>query len=165
MLGGVRAAAVGAVFCFFSFDKNTGKKAMLGLILALIASLLRAGMGLSYKYGIMHGADAQGISIGTSFFWIFGGVLYCLLRKEPVKASLEGKMILPGVISGVFVAGIVFFMASALKYGNASVVLTIAQMSFLGTLALSVIFLKEKLTVRKITGMSCGIAAILLLSL
>lgn len=159
------ACAVGAVFCFFSFGKGTGNKALWGLVLALTASLLRAGMGLSYKYGIMHGADAQGISIGTSFFWIFGGLIYCLLRKEPIKASFERKMLLTGGISGLFVAGIVFFMAQALKFGNASVVLTIAQMSFLGTLVLSVIFLKEKLTFRKITGMVCGIAAILLLSL
>ena len=159
------AAAVGAVFCFFSFEKSGNKKAALGLLLALSASLLRAGMGLSYKYGIMQGADANGISIGTSFFWVFGGILYCLLRKEPIRASLNKTMLLTGSISGIFVAGIVFFMASALKYGDASIVLTIAQMSFLGTLNLSVIFLKEKLSIRKITGMLCGIAAILLLCL
>ena len=159
------AAAVGAVFCFFSFEKNSNKKAALGLFLALAASLLRAGMGLSYKYGIMQGADSNGISIGTSFFWIFGGLLYCLIRKEPVRASFNRNMLITGGISGIFVAGIVFFMASALKYGDASVVLTIAQMSFLGTLTLSVIFLKEKLSIRKIAGMICGIAAILLLSL
>ena len=80
------------------------------------------------------------------------------------RASLERRMLLTGVISGLFVAGIVFFMASALKYGNASIVLTIAQMSFIGTLILSVIFLKEKLDAKKITGMICGIGAILLLS-
>lgn len=158
------ASAVGAVLCFFNFDKNSGRHAALGLVLVMIASLLRAGMGLSYKYGIMQGADAQGISIGTSIFWIFGGIIYCLIRREPVRASLERRMLLTGVISGLFVAGIVFFMASALKYGNASIVLTIAQMSFIGTLILSVIFLKEKLDAKKITGMICGIGAILLLS-
>ncbi|MBE6392892.1 MAG: DMT family transporter [Lentisphaerae bacterium] len=159
------AAAAAAVFCFFSFEKNDSKKALLGLGLAIAASLLRAGMGLSYKYGIMQGADANGISIGTSFFWIFGGIIYCLIRKEPIRASFNKYMLITGIVSGVFVAGIVFFMASALKYGDASVVLTIAQMSFLGTLALSVIFLKEKLSPLKITGMLCGIASIFLLTL
>ena len=38
-------------------------------------------------------------------------------------------------------------------------------MSFLGTLLLSVIFLKEKLEPFKIAGMVCGTAAILLLAL
>ena len=160
------AAAVGAVICFFDFDKSGAfAKARLGLFLALTASLLRAGLGLSCKYGIMRGADPNAISLMMSFFWIGGGALYCLLRKEPFRASFKGPMLLTGVISGLFVAGIVFFMNSALKYGDASVVLTIAQMSFLGTLALSVIFLKEKLSAKKIVGMICGIAAILLMSL
>ena len=159
------AAAIAAVCCFFNIDKNSGKRAGLGLLLALIASLLRAGLGLSCKYGFMHGADVQGVNIGISFFWIVGGIIYCIVRKEPVKASFEKKMLLTNLVSGIFVAGIVFFMNNALKYGNASIVLTIAQMSFLGTLALSMIFLKEKLDHKKIAGMLCGITALLLLSL
>ena len=159
------AAAAAAVFCFFSFEKKDSQKALLGLGLALTASLLRAGMGLSYKYGIMQGADSNAISIGTSIFWIFGGVIYALIRKEPIRASFNKYMLITGAVSGIFVSGIVFFMASALKYGDASVVLTIAQMSFIGTLALSVIFLKEKLTPLKITGIICGIVSILLLTL
>ena len=158
-------AAVGAVCCFFSVDKKSGKQAGFGLLLALIASLLRAGLGLSCKYGFMHGADVQGVNLGISFFWIVGGAVYCILRKEPVRASFEKRILLTNLISGIFVAGIVFFMNNALKYGDASIVLTIAQMSFLGTLALSMIFLKEKLDRKKITGMVCGITALLLLSL
>ena len=68
-------------------------------------------------------------------------------------------------LSGVFVVGIVFFMAKALQAGAAGVVLSIAQMSFLGTLFLSVVFLKEKLEVFKVSGIVCGVAAILLLAL
>ena len=158
-------AAVCAVCCFFSVDKNAGKTALRGLLMALVASLLRAGMGLSCKYGITQGADAQAISIITSFFWIAGGGVFCLLKREPVKGSINQFMLLTGCISGLFVGGIIFFMNMALKYGDASVVLTIAQMSFLATLLLSVIFLREKLTCKKIIGMLCGIAAILLMSL
>ena len=47
---------------------------------------------------------------------------------------------------------------------NASIVLPIAQMSFLATFVLSVILLKEKITVQKITGIVCGVAAMLLLT-
>ena len=68
-------------------------------------------------------------------------------------------------VSGLLVAGIVFFMAQSLALAKASIVLPIAQMSFLGTLTLSAIFLKERLTFPKILGILCGIAAILLLSL
>ena len=68
-------------------------------------------------------------------------------------------------VSGVFVCGIIFFMAKALQSGAAGIVLSIAQMSFLGTLFLSVIFLKEKLEKFKIAGIICGVAAILMLAL
>jgi len=63
----------------------------------------------------------------------------------------------------LLVAGIIYFMAKSLLYGKASIVSPIAQMSFLGTLLLSMVFLKEKLTFRKGLGMACGLAAILLL--
>lgn len=160
------ALAAAAVCCFFSPDRSKAARgAGIGLLMAVAASFLRACMGLSYKYGIMHGADANGLSIGTSFMWIAGGVLYCAIRREPVRSSFDPKVFLTGVVSGLFVAGIVFFMALSLKYGDASVVLPIAQMSFIGTLVLSVIFLKEKLSARKIAGMVCGVLAVLLLSL
>ena len=156
------AAAVGAVFCFFSFEKNAGKHAALGIVLALTASLLRAGMGLSYKYGFLQGADQNGVAAANSIFWIFGGIIYALAVER--NFHLPDKRLLGfGALSGLLISGIVFFMAASLKLGNASIVLPIAQMSFLGTLLLSVIFLKEKLDARKIAAVICGTAAILLL--
>jgi uncharacterized membrane protein len=56
-------------------------------------------------------------------------------------------------------------MMLALSVGNASIVLSIAQMSFLLTFILSVIFLKEKVTLFKLLAMVCGVGAILLLTL
>ena len=49
--------------------------------------------------------------------------------------------------------------------GNASVVNPIAQMSFLGTMLLSCVFLKEKLDFRKMAALMLGCTAVLLLSL
>ena len=56
-------------------------------------------------------------------------------------------------------------MALSLKLGSASVVLPIAQMSFLVTGALGIILLKEKLTKGKALAFLLGVAAILLLSI
>ena len=56
-------------------------------------------------------------------------------------------------------------MARMNATGNASVVNPIAQMSFLGTFALSAIFLKEKMTPKKICALLLGIAAIIFLTL
>ena len=138
------------------------KAGMIGFGMVLLAAFLRAGMGLSYKYGFLHGADQNGVAVVNSFFWIFGGLLYAFLVERNFK--FPDKLLLGyGTLSGVLVAGIVFFMAGSLKLGNASIVLPIAQMSFLGTLLLSVLFLKEKVDILKIIAVLSGTAAILLL--
>ena len=137
--------------------------AELGLFLALAACLLRAGMGLTYKWGFLRGADSNGVVVINSFFWIIGGILYAWLREKDPK--INPKLVGYGIFSGVLISGIVLFMALALKYGNASVTLPIAQMSFLGTFGLSIIFFKEPVTWRKIVAVLCGVAAILLLVL
>ncbi len=70
-----------------------------------------------------------------------------------------------GALSGVIVAAIVFFMAGSLFYGKAAVVLPIAQMSFIGTFVLGIVFLKERFSRAHIPALLCGIAAVILLSL
>ena len=139
-------------------------KAKLGFTLAVLASVLRAGMGLSYKYGFSHQADLNGVTKLNAFFWLAGGVLYSLFREHKVSLPTKHDWLI-GVTSGVFVAGIVFFMAQMNACGNASVVNPIAQMSFLGTFLLSAVFLKEKMTMQKIIAVLFGIGAIAFLTI
>ncbi|MBQ9775861.1 MAG: EamA family transporter [Lentisphaeria bacterium] len=157
--------AILAVLAFIprkSGSEAAKKAGMIGFGMVLLAAFLRAGMGLSYKYGFLHGADQNGVAVVNSFFWIFGGLLYAFLVERNFK--FPDKLLLGyGALSGVLVAGIVFFMAASVNLGNASIVLPIAQMSFLGTLLLSVLFLKEKVDILKIIAVLSGTAAILLL--
>ena len=55
--------AVAAIFMFFLDNPHTRhtNKAKLGFYLVGMAALLRAGMGLSYKYAFMHGADRNSL--------------------------------------------------------------------------------------------------------
>ncbi len=165
------AAAFAAVLFFLPGSKNsTGtspREAKLGLILVIIAAILRAGMGLSYKYGFNLGASANGVNLVNGICWIIGGGIYFLLR-ECKNAQLDKwnrKVAGYGVLSGLFVFGIVFFMAHSVRLGNASIVLPIMQMSFVVTFVLSAVFLKEKLTLYKLSALICGAAALLLLSI
>ncbi len=167
-LGVVWAAL--AIFFFLPKKSSSPDKpefsprvARLGFWMVVIAALLRAGMGLTYKEGFLHGADNNGLLLLNGLFWIIGGVLYSLLREKFRGWKLGTKELGFSALSGVLVTGIVFLMAKALALGNASIVMPIAQMSFLGTLVLSVIFLKEKIDFRKAAGICCGIVAILLL--
>ena len=134
-------------------------------IMVLTGSLLRAGMGLSYRYGFSAaGADRPYVLLINAVFWVIGGILWYLLAERK-KSSFDWRTVKFGVLSGVLVTGIVVFMALSLQYGKAAVVLPIAQMSFLLTGAAGVIFLKEKFTLRTAAAFTCGCAAILLLSI
>jgi drug/metabolite transporter (DMT)-like permease len=165
------ACACAAVCAFVprSKDKKEVRRALgCAFAVMLIASLMRAGMGLSYRYGFQHGASEKYVVVVNSLFWIFGGVLYTALRERALlpysKADWKNLFVL-GSLSGALVTGIVVTMALSLKLGSASVVLPIAQMSFLVTGALGIWLLKEKLTFGKALAFVCGVAAILLLSI
>lgn len=143
---------------------DAAKFALAGFLMVLAAALLRAGMGLSYRFGFLNGADKNMVVVVNSIFWIIGGLLFAWFRE---KQSLKKQPHIwrYGSLSGLLVAGIVFTMAGALNYGKASIVLPIAQMSFLLTFACSAVFLHEKMTKSVWVGIVCGIGAVLLLSI
>ena len=165
------AAALAAVLFFLPGSKNNSgtspRDARLGLILVIIAAVLRAGMGLSYKYGFNLGASANGVNLVNGICWILGGGIYFILRERnnALLDKWSRKVAGYGILSGLFVFGIVFFMAHSVRLGNASIVLPIMQMSFVVTFVLSAVFLKEKITIYKFLALASGAAALLLLSI
>ena len=145
-------------------NSDSSKWALQAIVMVGIAAFMRAAMNLSYKYGFLHGANKDVVPFINSLFWIFGGLLYALIRERKI-VKFDRKLVGYGVMSGVLVAGIVFFMAASLFYGKASVVAPLAQMSFIGTFVLGVLFLKEKFSKKHLGALLCGIAAVILLSL
>jgi drug/metabolite transporter (DMT)-like permease len=146
------------------FAENRGSSLLIPVILIISASVFRAGLGLSCKYGPMQGASANGISLIIEVVWIISGLVYYLVKERKLYKP-EKSTFFYGALSGLLVMGILVFMVQALacEGAYASVVLAIAQMSFLATFILSVIFLKEKVTWRKLAALACGTAALLLL--
>ena len=158
--------AMGAVLAFLPpRGGKAGNFAMGGFLMVLAAAFLRAAMGLSYKFGLLNGADRNMIVMVNSLFWIVGGSLYAYCREKRPSIRTQPHLLRYGAIAGLVTAAICLTMAAALKYGEASVVLPIAQMSFLLTFICSAWFLHEKMRWTTILGMICGIGAVLLLSL
>ncbi len=156
-------SALAAVIVFLPYDSIKGASGV-GFMLALVASILRAFMGISYKYAFINGVDKNAIVLINSLLWIIPGFLYAAIREKQLNWIKDKSVLKYSAISGILVAGIVFGMAGSLNAGEASRVLPIAQMSFLGTFGLSVIFLKEKCDLRKSVALIFGIIAILLLA-
>ena len=159
---GVLLAAL-AVLAFLPAGGDAKKLRNAGLILVLAAAAVRSGMGIAYKYGFTQGADRNGIILINSIFWIVCGGFYALFREKAAFRP-ERKVLRYGLLSGFLLAGIVVFMALSLEQGSASVVLPVAQMSFLGTFLLSALLLKEKLSLCKAAALLSGSAAIILLT-
>lgn len=158
--------AIGAVLCFLTLPetKNKGRKklAKLGIYMVILAALLRSAMGISYKFAFNNNSDEYGMTVIIGVFWILGGLIYSTLRERK-QAKLDKPLLFYGFLSGIFVAGITIFMALAVKNGEASITLPIAQMSFPITFLLSILCLKEPITKWKILGVIFSIAAVLLL--
>ena len=162
------ALALLAVLAFMPVgEKKPAAARNLDYIMLILAMVLRAGMGIAYKYAFLHGAAENGVQIVNGIAWIVCGLIYYFWRERRscgLRVAFAPKVLGYGALSGVFVAGIIYCMARSLALGDASIVLPIQQMSFLATFFLGVFFLHEQVTWRKVFALLCGAAALLLLS-
>ena len=130
--------------------------------LSIFASGLRALYGVTSKWALMHNADPDLMLLTISFCWIVGGVLYAAFKEN--RIVFTGKKALYSLVSGILVFLIVNFLMLALEYGEASVVIPIANMSFILALAVSVTLKMEKLTMLKIAAVISACVSIIFLS-
>ena len=110
----------------------------------------------------MHNADPDLMLLIVALCWIIGGVLYAAFKENKILFTI--KKALYSLISGILVFLIVNFLMLALEYGEASVVIPIANMSFIIALAVSVTLKMEKLTMLKIAAIISAFVSIIFLS-
>ena len=130
--------------------------------IAVIASLARAAYGVTAKAGISQNADQNTMLILFSLSWIIGGVCYAKLREK--RFRLTTKKVLYSLLSGTLVYFIVNFLMLAIKHGEASIAIPVANSSFVIALFLSMALKIEALTPRKLCAISCAVVSIILLS-
>ncbi|MET0067683.1 MAG: DMT family transporter [Candidatus Thiodiazotropha sp.] len=130
--------------------------------LAILASLLRAAYGVLTKAGLNQGADGGRMLLIAAACWIVGGVAYALIREEGFHPHT--KPLLYGLVSGVLVTLIVNFLVTAMSYADASLVIPIANLSFVAALILSLMLGWERLSGRKLTAIGLAVLSILLLA-
>lgn len=163
-VGGVSAAVVAVLLFSNGIPRQETFHLGRGFGLVVSASLLRAGMGVTYKCGLVDGADPYWLLTLNGLLWLAGGLVYhAFFVKERVPLTRETWWY--GAGSGVFVCGIVLFVMLALQRGEASVVLPISQLSFCLTSLLGALLLREAVTGRKIAGTACAISCIVLLTI
>lgn len=130
--------------------------------LAVLASTLRAAFGVVTKAGLSAGGDGQTMILLAAACWVAGGLGYAALRERSV--SINRETVLYSAICGVIVFLIVNTLFAALARGEATVVVPIANLSFVVALVISVALGMEALTPRKVVALLLAGAAILQLS-
>ncbi|MEJ2396436.1 MAG: EamA family transporter [Candidatus Thiodiazotropha sp.] len=130
--------------------------------LAILASLLRALYGVTTKGALNQGGDGDLLMLIAALCWIVGGAAYAVMREG--RFRLSGKKLVYGVVSGLLVTLIVNFLVAAVALGEASVVIPIANLSFVAALLLSVALGWERLSARKLSAVACAVVSIWLLS-
>lgn len=133
------------------------------LLLVIFASLLRAIYGVISKDGLNQGADADSMLLIAAGCWIVGGALYARFREG--RFRLTRKKTAYALVSGLLVYLIVNFLIAAVARGEASIVIPVANLSFIAALLISVLLGMERLSVYKVGAMACAITSIGLLAL
>lgn len=162
-LAGV-ACGIIAVLLLYRQQHSTGAHSTLkaGLIIVIVGALLRAVYGVVTKAGLSQGADADALMLISAVCWIVSGLLYAVLIEQ--RYSITRAKLAYSLASGILVYGIVRTLVTALSLGEASVVITIANMSFLMSLLVALTLKMEVLSPKKIAAMLFAISAITLLS-
>jgi len=138
-------------------DENRGRFLPF-FLMAVAASLFRAGYGVITRGGILHQADPQTMLLLCALSWIVGGAFYARLREG--RFRLTKKKVGYALVSGVLVFLVVDFLMLAVKYGEASIVIPIANMSFVMAMILSVVLRFEPFSLRKGAAMVVACLAI-----
>ena len=162
-LAGVGCGVI-AVLLLYRQQHSTGFHQTLktGLIIVIAGALLRAVYGVVTKAGLSEGADADTLMLISALCWIISGLLYAVVIEH--RYSITRAKLVYSLVSGLLVYGIVKTLVKALSLGEASVVITIANMSFLMALLVALVLKMEALSPKKIIAMIFAISAITLLS-
>lgn len=152
-----RVSAVGR----YAVGRALHKMAFSAFMLLVLAALLRAAMGITYKLGMNAGAALYPFLMVNGWMWAVCGVVYHRLTRSAGGGRWRWSTLGYGLLSGVLISALVLFLALALRHGEASVVLPIAQLSFILTALLGVLLLGESLGRFKVLGLFLAVCSIL----
>lgn len=161
--------AVAAVILFFSPNVKGRRQAKMGLAgvwIVILAALFRGGMGVAYKYGMTAAVNVDVFLMINGVMWVLGGLLFNFFEKRRgLSPAMIRSIVSYGMMSGLLVCGIVLFMALALKAGDATVVLPVAQLSFAVTGVAGILFLGDSFNRRKASGFGLAVLCVLIMTL
>jgi drug/metabolite transporter (DMT)-like permease len=139
-----------------------GRVLAAALWIAIAASLLRAVFGIVAKLGLATGVDPLHFMLYIGMGWTLAAFAYGYVRRTR-KTAL--RSVLPyAAASGILICLVASFLMLGLRSGEASVVIPIANMSFVVALLVAAALGMERITVRKMLAVASAATAIALLT-
>ena len=135
---------------------------ILFFVMAVVASASRAIYGVASKVALEQSASAEGLLVIAATSWIVGGFAYAAFREKRIR--ITGKKAVYAVVSGFLAFAVVNALIEALKHGEASVVVPIANLSFVVAMLLSVFLGMEELSGRKYLAIGCAAMSVFLMA-
>ncbi len=130
---------------------------------AIGAMLLFGLIGLLYKLALAAGATPGAMVFAQSLGVFIMAAPFALYRKEAFTFR-GGRFWIP-VLCGILTSISYVALATAFTFGDAVVVAPIAQLSFVLTAALAILFLGERPGGRKIVGLGAAVTAVAIFGL
>jgi len=162
-LGGV-ALGVTAVFLLYHRGGRGGSDRLLLVSVGIVigAALLRAVFGIVSKVGLAAGADPFLFMLYIGVGWTLAAIVWSVVWRAPM--TIGPGLLAYALSSGSLICLVATFLLLGLRTGEASVVIPIANMSFVVALTLSAATGMERLTRRKLIAIACAASAVALLT-
>ena len=157
------AAALAAVWLLLAGGPASAPRATPSSVLRVLVATMAMGIvSLVYKIGALAGGSPATVLTGQASVFLPLATLFAFARdgsfRPPPGAWHHGAM-----AAVLLLFGLVMLLAG-LARGEASVLVPVAQLSFVVTAGLGFVFLRETLTLRKGFGLAFAIAALICLA-
>ncbi len=128
----------------------------------LVATVAMGIVNFLYKLGAIAGGSPATVLAGQASVFLPLATLFALMRDRGFHPSPRAWR--HGATAAVLLLFGMVMLLSGLAHGEASVLVPVAQMSFVVTAGLGFVFLREALTLRKVLGLAFAIAALICLA-
>lgn len=157
------AASLVAVWLLLAGGPASAPRATTSSVLRVLAATVAMGIvSLVYKLGALAGGSPATVLAGQASVFLPLSTLFALRRDRGFRPP-PGAWRYAGMAAVLLLFGLVMLVAG-LERGEASVLVPVAQMSFVVTAGLGFVFLREALTLRKGFGLAFAIAALVCLA-
>ena len=139
-------------------DRSTRHASRSSLIQVLAATVAIGIANLLYKFGVRAGATAATLLVAQACMFVPLSTGFAAIADRAIRPP-RSTWRYAGAAAILLACGFVLLVES-LAFGQASVLVPIAQMGFVVTAALGFIFLREPWTPRKAAGLAIALAAL-----